>query len=61
MQPSPRNSRAGMAAGATFYYDGGDPARGLDVTALLRTRPSAAHAYVCGPAGLIRATREAGA
>jgi vanillate O-demethylase ferredoxin subunit len=45
---------------AAFYYDGGDPARGLDVTALLRTRPAAAHAYVCGPAGLIRATREAG-
>ncbi len=43
-----------------FYYDGGDPARGLDVVALLKTRPMAGHVYVCGPAGLIRATREAG-
>ncbi len=43
-----------------FYFDGGDPARGLDVAALLKTRPTAAHVYVCGPAGLIRATREAG-
>ncbi len=40
--------------------DGGDPSRGLDVTALLAKRPSAGHAYVCGPAGLIRAVREAG-
>ncbi len=43
-----------------LHYDGGDPARGLDVAALLKTRPTAAHVYVCGPAGLIRATREAG-
>ena len=43
-----------------FYYDGGDPARGLDVVALLAARRSAAHVYVCGPAGLIRATRDAG-
>lgn len=46
---------------ATFYYDGGDPAAGgLDVVKLLAHRPAAAHVYVCGPAGLIRATREAG-
>ena len=47
-------------ARASFYHDGGDPTRGLDVASLLKDRPSAAHAYVCGPAGLIRATREAG-
>ena len=46
---------------ATFYFDGGDPALGLNVGALLKDRPAAAHAYVCGPAGLIRHTREAGA
>jgi len=45
---------------AKFYYDGGNPSLGLDVVALLKRRPSAAHVYVCGPAGLIRATREAG-
>ena len=44
----------------TFIHDGGDPARGLDVAALLAKRPAAGHAYVCGPAGLIRAVREAG-
>jgi ferredoxin-NADP reductase len=43
----------------TVHLDGGDPACGLDVKALLATRPSAAHVYVCGPAGLIRAVREA--
>ena len=47
-------------ARAKFYFDGGDPSRGLDVVSLLADRPAAAHVYVCGPAGLIRATREAG-
>ena len=42
-----------------LYLDGGDIARGLDVGKLLASRPSAAHVYVCGPAGLIRAVREA--
>ncbi len=45
---------------ATFYFDDGDPTLGLSVADLLRVRPPSAHAYVCGPAGLIRATREAG-
>ena len=45
---------------ANFHYDGGDPGCGLDVGSLLAHRPSAAHAYVCGPAGLITAVREAG-
>lgn len=45
---------------ANFHYDGGVPGCGLDVTTLLAHRPSAAHAYVCGPGGLIRAVREAG-
>ena len=42
-----------------LHLDGGDPSRGLDVAALLSKRASAAHVYVCGPAGLIRAVREA--
>jgi vanillate monooxygenase ferredoxin subunit len=42
------------------HFDGGDIARGLDVATLLAKRPPAAHVYVCGPAGLIRAVREAG-
>lgn len=45
---------------AHFYYDGGNPETGLDLIDLLRVRPSAAHVYVCGPVGMIRATREAG-
>lgn len=42
-----------------LHLDGGEPSRGLDVAALLSQRPPAAHVYVCGPAGLIRAVREA--
>jgi vanillate O-demethylase ferredoxin subunit len=41
-----------------LYLDGGDIACGLDVGRLLASRPPAAHVYVCGPAGLIRAVRE---
>jgi vanillate O-demethylase ferredoxin subunit len=41
------------------HFDGGDISRGLDVAALLKERPAAAHVYVCGPPGLIRAVREA--
>ena len=41
-----------------LYLDGGEIARGLDVGKLLASRPPAAHVYVCGPAGLIRAVRE---
>jgi vanillate monooxygenase ferredoxin subunit len=51
--------RALLGERLTVHLDGGDPARGLDVAALLAKRPSAAHVYVCGPAGLIRAVREA--
>jgi ferredoxin-NADP reductase len=43
-----------------FYFDGGDPSRGLQPNELLRERPAAGHVYVCGPYGLIKTTREAG-
>jgi len=36
------------------YFDGGDPARGLDLEALLGVRQPGAHTYVCGPIALIR-------
>ena len=42
------------------HLDGGDPAKGLDVESLMKERPAGGHLYVCGPAGLIRALREAG-
>ncbi len=38
------------------HFDGGDPARGLDLKALLHNRRPGAHVYVCGPIGLIRGT-----
>jgi vanillate O-demethylase ferredoxin subunit len=41
------------------HFDGGDPARGVDLKALLGKRPTAGHVYVCGPLGLIRAVKEA--
>jgi vanillate O-demethylase ferredoxin subunit len=48
-----------LASHVTLHHDGGDPARGLDVKALLATRPAGHRLYCCGPAGLMRAVREA--
>lgn len=42
-----------------LYHDGGDPARGLDIAALLRVKPPGGHVYVCGPISMIRAVRTA--
>ncbi len=43
----------------TFHYDGGDPARGLDLMALLREQPDGTHAYYCGPSGFMEACERA--
>ncbi|HSM19180.1 MAG TPA: PDR/VanB family oxidoreductase [Hyphomicrobiales bacterium] len=43
----------------TFHHDGGDPSRGIDLKAALAERPEGTHLYLCGPAGLLRAAREA--
>jgi ferredoxin-NADP reductase len=40
---------------AHFYFDGGDPAHGLDLAALLATPAPGRHVYVCGPKGMIDA------
>ncbi len=45
---------------ARLYFDGGDPARGIDFEALTEKRPQGCHLYVCGPAGLIDAVRDKG-
>ncbi len=42
--------------GASVVTDGGDPAQGLDLAALLKDPPPACHLYVCGPRPLIEAT-----
>ena len=42
--------------GASLVTDGGDPAQGLDLAAILANPPPACHLYVCGPRPLIEAT-----
>jgi vanillate O-demethylase ferredoxin subunit len=42
-----------------FHHDGGDPANGLDVKALLAQVEDGTHLYCCGPAGLMNAVKEA--
>ena len=44
-----------------FHYDGGDPANGLDIKALLRQRQDGTHLYYCGPAGMMEAAAAASA
>src|SRR5207302_8003073 len=44
-----------------FHHDGGDPARGLDVAALLREPQPGTQLYYCGPAGMMAAAAAASA
>ena len=43
----------------TFHHDGGDPAKGIKLDDVLSRRTDGAHLYVCGPAGLMAAARQA--
>lgn len=43
---------------ALFYFDGGNPANGMDLGVVLGSPAEGKHVYVCGPKGLIEATRE---
>jgi vanillate O-demethylase ferredoxin subunit len=42
----------------TFVHDGGDIARGIKLDEVLAGPAAGRHLYVCGPGGLINATRE---
>jgi vanillate O-demethylase ferredoxin subunit len=44
-----------------FHFDGGDPAKGLDVAALLRRPSEGTHLYYCGPRGMMEAAAAAAA
>ena len=47
--------------GLFFHFDGGDPAKGIDLDQVLGKRPPGAHLYICGPSGLMDAARKAAA
>ena len=44
-----------------FHHDGGVPARGLDIAALLRDPQPGTHLYYCGPAGMMATAAAAAA
>ncbi len=44
-----------------FHYDGGDPAKALDIAALLHDPQPGTHLYYCGPAGMMAAAAAASA
>ncbi|GMU02484.1 PDR/VanB family oxidoreductase [Corallococcus caeni] len=54
-------STPSFAGRVHLHHDGGDPTKGLDVRALLATRGPGTRLYCCGPAGLMKAVREAAA
>jgi ferredoxin-NADP reductase len=41
------------------YFDGGDPAKGCDISAVLAGRATGTHLYCCGPKGLLNAAKAA--
>jgi phthalate 4,5-dioxygenase reductase subunit len=42
----------------TIHYDGGDPARSLDLRPILQERKNREHLYCCGPRPLMEAVRQ---
>ena len=44
-----------------YHHDGGEPAKGLDIRALLRAPVPGTQLYYCGPLGFMQAVREAAA
>ncbi len=52
--------RATVPAGQLHHhFDGGDPAQGLDIAALLAQPAPGTHLYYCGPAGFMQACADA--
>jgi vanillate O-demethylase ferredoxin subunit len=45
---------------ASLYFDGGDPAAGVDLPAVMGAPAADRHFYVCGPTGMIEAARDLG-
>ena len=52
---------APFAGRVDFHYDGGDPAKGLDVRRALADQRPGEHLYCCGPTGLMDAVKAASA
>lgn len=46
---------------ATFHYDNGNPAQGLDIASLLKDYTEGTHVYYCGPGGFMGACATASA
>ncbi|MDC0196224.1 PDR/VanB family oxidoreductase [Gammaproteobacteria bacterium] len=44
--------------GVTFYHDGGDPSKGIQLEDILGVQDEGQHLYICGPSGLINAARD---
>ena len=47
-----------FGAHLTLHFDGGDPAKGIDLDKALGTYTEGTHIYICGPLGLMDAVKE---
>jgi vanillate O-demethylase ferredoxin subunit len=56
-----RLAAAPFASRVHLHHDGGDPARGLDIAALLARQAAGTHLYYCGPTGFMKAAQAAAA
>lgn len=56
LMPYRAEIEAAAGAGARLYFDGGDPARGMQLARVLGAPQASRHVYVCGPRALIDAT-----
>jgi ferredoxin-NADP reductase len=56
-----RLARLAAAGRVVHHYDGGDPARGIDIRALLGPYRPGTQLYFCGPIGFMHAVGEAAA
>jgi vanillate O-demethylase ferredoxin subunit len=50
-----------FAGRVDFHFDGGDPAKGMNVRGALATQEPGEHLYCCGPTGLMDAVKAASA
>jgi phthalate 4,5-dioxygenase reductase component len=47
-----------LTRSVTIHYDGGDPARALDIWPIVEERKNRAHLYCCGPRPLLESVRD---
>lgn len=56
-----KDVKEAFSGNVVMHHDGGDLSKGIKLDHVLKTPPAGAHLYICGPTGLLEATRKASA